>query len=96
MDITLTQLIVLALAVYRICRLLIEDTILEGPREKFFNKFPPSTKVGYVLTCYWCLGIWVASLVVLVCIIVPVLAMWAALVLALSASAGIIAAQVNR
>lgn len=51
----LAQYIILALAVYRISRLIIEDTIFEKIREKIFSKFSPGTFFGYLLTCYWCI-----------------------------------------
>lgn len=54
--------IIICLASYRITRLLTRDVITEGFRNWYWKKFPPeSTKLGYLLTCEWCLSIWVAS-----------------------------------
>jgi hypothetical protein len=96
MGLELTELIVLALAVYRICRLIIEDAVTERLRELVWSRFKPSHGIGYLITCYWCTGFWVASLLVLLFIIVPVPTMAASLVLALSALAGIVAARLDR
>lgn len=95
MGLELTELIVLALAVYRICRLIIEDAVTEKVRDAIWSKFPPSHGIGYLITCYWCTGFWVASLVVVLFMIIPVPTIAASLVLALSALAGIIAARLD-
>jgi hypothetical protein len=95
MGLELVELIVLALAVYRICRLIIEDAVTERLREAVWSRFDSSRGIGYLITCYWCTGFWVASLLVLLFIIVPVPTMAASLVLALSALAGIIAARLD-
>jgi hypothetical protein len=96
MGLELVELIVLALAVYRICRLIIEDAVTERLRKLVWSRFKPSHGIGYLITCYWCTGFWVASLLVLLFIIVPVPTMAASLVLALSALAGIVAARLDR
>jgi hypothetical protein len=95
MGLELVELIVLALAVYRVCRLIIEDTVTERLREAVWSRFDASRGIGYLITCYWCTGFWVASLLVLLFIIGPVPTMAASLVLALSALAGIIAARLD-
>jgi hypothetical protein len=95
MGLELVELIVLALAVYRICRLIIEDAVTERLREAVWSRFDASRGIGYLITCYWCTGFWVASLLVLLFIIVPVPTMAASLILALSALAGIIAARLD-
>lgn len=96
LSITLVDLIILTLATYRLARLIIEDTVTERLRTAIWRKYPPSHGVGYLITCYWCTGFWVASLLVLLFIIVPVPTIAASLVLALSALAGIIAARLDR
>ncbi len=96
MEITITELIVLALATYRLCRLIIEDAVTERLRTAIWSRQNASQGIGYLITCYWCTGFWVASLLVLMFIIVPVPTMAAALVLALSALAGIVAARLDR
>lgn len=96
MELTITELIILALATYRLCRLIIEDTVTEPIRNAIWSRWKPSRGVGYLITCYWCTGFWVASLLVLLFMIIPVPTTAAALVLALSAMAGIIAARLDR
>lgn len=52
------------LAVMRLTRLVVEDTITEDIRNIIFDKFPPrESKFGYLFTCPWCVSIW-AGLVV--------------------------------
>jgi hypothetical protein len=94
-NIDLVTLLVLGLAVYRICRLVIEDAVTEPLREAIWARFKPDGGIGYLITCYWCVGFWTSSLVVLAYIIVPIPTMVASLILALSSIAGITAARVN-
>ena len=94
-DITLTQALVLALAVYRVCRLIIEDNLTEPLRDLVWRRFPPSTRIGYYLTCYWCTGVWVSSFTIFMYTIVPSQTFTVALILALSSVAGLIAARSN-
>jgi hypothetical protein len=68
----LLSLIPAALAVYRITKFFIDDYLFEKPRDAIFNKFPPETsKIGYLFTCYWCMSMWVATLVTIGFILVP-------------------------
>jgi hypothetical protein len=96
LNMSVVDLVILALAVYRITRLIIEDAVTERLREAVWSRFDASRGIGYLITCYWCTGFWVASLLVLLFIIVPVPTMAASLILALSALAGIIAARLDR
>ncbi|MGL4998065.1 MAG: DUF1360 domain-containing protein [Cetobacterium sp.] len=83
--------VLLALAAYRLTRLIVEDTIFERPREALFNRFPPeSTKIGYLFTCYHCMGLWIATFTVVCYILIPTATIIAALVLAISAIVGLI------
>ena len=85
----------LALATYRIGKLIIEDVIFEEIREKIFKKFPPeSTKTGYFFTCYWCTSLWVATLLTVGYILVPSIMLIVCLPLALSAVVGILSEKV--
>jgi hypothetical protein len=84
------EIVLLGLATYRLTRLFTRDEILSGFRDWFWEKYPPETKkLGYVLTCEWCLSIWVASLLQLSRIIIP-------LVLAMSAIAGLLTAHEDK
>jgi hypothetical protein len=93
--IDLLGFVLLALAAYRIGKLIIEDVIFEKIREKIFKKFPPeSTKTGYFFTCYWCTSLWVATLLTVGYILVPSIMLIICLPLALSAVVGILSEKV--
>lgn len=49
-----------ALAVHRLTKLVIDDTITEDLREWVWEKYgqPDESKVGYLFTCPWCVSIW--------------------------------------
>lgn len=90
------EFIILGLATYRITRLATRDTIFESARNRYWRRFPPeSSKLGYLLTCEWCLSVWVASLLyvsamistVTVLVVVP---------FALSAIAGLLTAYEDK
>lgn len=96
-DFNLIHLLLLAFATFRISRFLIEDHLFSPVRERIWAKWPPETsQIGYFFTCYWCTSIWGASLLVICYILVPVVALIAATILALSAFAGIIEHLMNR
>jgi hypothetical protein len=95
-DMTLVHFLILTLAIYRLTRLVIEDTVLEKVRDKIWSRFPESHGIGYLITCYWCTGFWVSSLVVISYIIVPVPALAISSILAFSSAAGLIAAWMNK
>jgi Protein of unknown function (DUF1360) len=87
-------LIVLALAVFRITRLITTDHIFDNPRNRLFDRFPPDRSwFGYLFTCNWCMSIWVASLVTVSYTIIPTVTIAFSLIPALSAVAAIIAAR---
>ena len=89
-------LIVLALAVYRITRLITTDHIFDVPRNKLFDKFPPDRSwFGYLFSCNWCMSIWVASLITVPYTIIPAATIAFSFLFALSAVAAIIAARVD-
>lgn len=66
------ELLLLALAAFRVWRLLAEDEILDRPRrfilrlgvewEKEGDPVPADYRGGWALflTCYWCMGFWVS------------------------------------
>lgn len=89
-------LVILALAVYRLCRIVVEDTVFAGVREAIWRRFPPTHWFGYLFTCYWCTSVWFASLLVLFYMIIPMPTMVVSLALSVSAIAGFIAAWVDR
>lgn len=90
------ELLVYALAAYRLTRFLVEDHLFEGLREWIWKRWNPGTKLGYLFTCYWCMGFWMSSLLGLGYILIPSVMFIVALVLALSAAVGIISKIVDR
>jgi hypothetical protein len=55
-----TEWLVLALAVFRLVQLLIYDRLTEALRSRWL----PESWMGYLFNCQWCIGIWLATLVV--------------------------------
>jgi hypothetical protein len=48
-----------ALAVYRITRLVIQDEIAADLRDRVFERYNPAeSKLGFFLTCPWCVSVW--------------------------------------
>lgn len=91
------ELTLAGLATYRLTRLLIADTILNTPRNWFWKKFPPeSSKLGYLLTCPWCISIWVSSILLISRIIMPEATHMVEVVCSLSAIAGLLTAHEER
>lgn len=88
---------VLILAVFRLSRIVIKDHIFDSLRNRLWDRFPPeSTKLGYLITCPWCIGFWL-SLVVYICYtIVPLQTLWCCYVLAISAAVGWLTALDDR
>lgn len=77
-------------AVYRLTKLVIDDEIVAEIREKIWDKFPPeSTKIGYLLTCPWCVSFWMAVAIVTTRKINPEIADYISGILAASAVTGI-------
>jgi hypothetical protein len=92
-DTPVVHLIILALAVARICRLVTTDAITESLREKVWNRFgdPGNSALGYLVTCNWCLSIYASSLVVGGYMIAEKFTIIVCTVLALSMAAGFLA-----
>lgn len=94
---TIIEFLILGFAVFRLTRLFTRDIIFEGFREKVWRRYPPESKgFGYLLTCEWCLSIWLGSLVYLSSILMPTATRAITTVLALSAIAGLLAAYEDR
>lgn len=90
------EITILGLATYRITRLFTRDIIFESFRNWFWGKFPPeSSKVGYLLTCEWCLSFWVASLIFISAMISAVIVL-VMVPFALSAIAGLLTAYEDK
>lgn len=89
-------LAIFALACYRLTRFLVEDVIFESLREFVWKKFPPSTKFGYLWTCYWCMGTWVSAGWLVLWGTAPEVALVLSLLLSISAVVGLISAWTER
>jgi hypothetical protein len=88
---TLATLAILGAGTYRISKLFIEDVIFEKIREKIFTKFPPeASRIGYLFTCYWCMSIWIGTLITLGYILSSTIIVLVCLPFALSAIAGLL------
>lgn len=73
-------------ATYRLTKLVIDDRLVEAPREWLFERFPPeSTYIGYLVTCPWCVSMWVGLGTQVARAVAPRL--WGGIALALAASA---------
>lgn len=96
MDITTISFIVLALGAYRLTHLITTDAIADGFRTWVWSKYPPTTKIGYLITCNWCAGFWVSIIFVLAFLILPQLTLVVSLILAISAVVGLLSAWIER
>lgn len=85
------QFVILALAVFRVTRLLIEDSILEPIRELTTFRLSPQNKFRELIECPWCLGMWLSFATAGLVLLRPVIITWLALPFALSAVVGLIA-----
>jgi hypothetical protein len=88
--------IILSLGAFRLTRLLTQDTIAEPVRETIWKKFPPSTAFGYLWTCNWCMGFWVAVFVFSMWLLAPEFTIVVSLVLSISTIIGLISAWTER
>lgn len=84
------RLVVYLLAVYRLTRMIMQDEILDGPRNWVYGKVKPGGKIEYLIGCPWCLSIWVAIPLAILYIRSPDGMMVAGLPLAGSAITGIL------
>lgn len=87
--------VIMALAAYRLTRLLTTDVILEDLREKVWKKYPPSTKIGYLFTCNWCMSIWAAAFIIALASLLPAVAYVVSLILSISALVGLVATKLD-
>lgn len=77
--------LLVALASFRLTRLLQRDTILDRPRQAFMDKHYAG-RLGELANCPWCLGFWVSVAVVLAATVLP-RKLWEPVVVAFAASA---------
>jgi hypothetical protein len=96
LEISAVTLVILALAAYRLTHLVTTDAIADGFRTRVWKKFPPTTKIGYLITCNWCTGFWASIFVVIFWLTLPQAAFVVSLVLAISALVGLLSAWTER
>lgn len=77
-----------ALAVFRLTRLVLNDSITAPARQSITSRGPDW--VLTLLTCPWCMSFWLAILVVVLQTTVPSQWLYASAVLAFSAVAGLL------
>jgi hypothetical protein len=89
------HLLLLTLGVFRLSRLITTDIIAEPLRNFIWKRFPPSTQLGYLFTCNWCMSIWFSSLITVCYTIVPTATLFCCTILALSALTGLISNKLD-
>lgn len=88
--------LVLALAVHRVTRLLVADKITEPLRQRLGVTRDGTYRpwLGYLVTCPWCVGMWVAAAGVPAAALLPwPWIAWPALAAACSTVTGLLAAR---
>lgn len=91
---TLLVLIIVALAAYRLTRLLTDDAILDGPRNWIFTHAPP--KIGELLNCVHCTGVWVGVVCVALVLLFPFVGPRVLLFAAIPGAVSLLAARDGR
>jgi hypothetical protein len=80
------------LAVFRVTKLVNDDEIFADVRDKLLDRFPPeSTKLGYLITCPWCVSIYTGFAAALARELAPRTWNVVASALAFSAATGLVA-----
>ena len=89
--------IILALAIFRLTRVIVVDEIFSDLRDRIWEKFPPETSyVGFFFTCEWCVSMWVALPTVLLYALYPSITLTVGCIFALSAVSSLITARLDQ
>ena len=96
MNLDLLALAVLGLATFRLARLISTDTVSRRLRDEIWKRHSPAKGLGYLITCNWCLSIWIGIALTISCTMIPVWTLIAATPFALSAIAGLLTAYEDR
>ena len=100
--------VLLVLMVFRIYRLIAEDTILDTPRRKLLrlgdewmqegDKVPEDfrEKWSLFITCPWCLGFWLSVIAWIAWLIFPTETLWFAVPWAISAVVALVAKNLDK
>jgi hypothetical protein len=91
---TVLAVIIVALAAYRITRLIVTDAILDAPRNWLFTHSP--TKIAELLDCPHCVGVWVGGVAAVFYLVARVVTVWLALPFAFAAVVSLVAALDGR
>ena len=85
--------LILALAAFRVYRLIAEDDILDRPRDHLMDKLAEERleKLDKLITCPWCLGFWLSVIAWLAWLATPSWTVGLAFPWALSAAVALIA-----
>ena len=101
------EFVLLALAVYRLFRLVAEDTILDGPRAWLLgvpgwlptgSETPPPgyrEELAVFVTCPWCVGFWMSLAAWSLWLVTPGWTVALAVPWALSAAVGLVASRLG-
>lgn len=89
MDSDPAVLIVIALAVFRVSRLVVEDSITEPLRDWTLARVPD--RIGELIECIWCVSFWIALAATVAYALSPSVMFWVCFPFALSAISGILA-----
>lgn len=99
MNLSWMAFIMIILASYRLTHLIVFDKIAEPLRNPFLKKKEtkdheikkvPKSMFGYLLTCYWCAGIWSAIILSTMYIYLPSIAKYIIFVLAIAGGQAIL------
>jgi hypothetical protein len=89
------HIIILALFVYRVTRLITIDEIFVPVRALVWDKTKAGSHLAYLVTCPWCISLWVALPVVFSYAFFPSMTILIGCIFALSALAGLITARLD-
>jgi hypothetical protein len=95
MPLDILTYVILTLAAFRITRFITSDTIFEPIREKIWKKYPPNTKLGYLITCSWCSGFWASVFIVMLYLLAQPVAYVVSLILSISVLVGLVATKLD-
>ncbi len=102
-NLTWMTYLMIILASYRFTHLIVFDKITEFLRNPFLKKKKvvdedghvstknvPASKIGYLLTCYWCTGVWSAILIGTAYLFVPRIALPVIFILSIAGAQAIL------
>lgn len=84
--------VVVALAAFRLTRLVAVDEVTHRPRQWLSGK---STTAGYWITCPWCVGFWICAALLGAVLLWPTPTAYACLVLSWSSVVGVLSERLG-